>query len=394
MTDNEQISMFGSIPTTANSTPVVTGLLENFVKQKVRETSGSRSSNRFAYQHNWSLCELLNLHLNSDDYLMVFEHHDDVVVFDSSHSPEGAIFYQVKSKTSGNWTVASLTKVKDGKPSVLNKLYDHHIHFSKGAKRLVFTSNQPLSAKLRSGEKSVEKNSVQFSELSDKEKCKISEKVESNQPYCDLEGLSKLETQRNDLRPDDHDTKAKGKLVEFFENFNPEAEVSVSLVYKTFSDEIKRKNNYEGVIESTDDLITHKSISRDEFQQMIATVVKRVSDPDLWQEANAILSAEGYNFSETRELKAKWQEYIINNMDASNENHLVLRRNIQDALNAVKSKTTTYSFKELTEQVVAQLSKALQDEYETSYLMASILYEEFRNEPISQINTQPSEEAK
>ena len=69
--------------------------LESFVKKPVRESSGSRSSNRFDYQKNWSLCELLELHSRNSEYLMVFEHHEDIVVFDSQTTPLDAIFYQV-----------------------------------------------------------------------------------------------------------------------------------------------------------------------------------------------------------------------------------------------------------------------------------------------------------
>ena len=52
--------------------------LESFVGKPVRESSGSRSANRFDYQKNWSLCELLALHANSEDFLMVLEHHEEV----------------------------------------------------------------------------------------------------------------------------------------------------------------------------------------------------------------------------------------------------------------------------------------------------------------------------
>lgn len=133
--------------------------LKDFVDKPVRENSGSRSSNRFDYQKNWSLCELLELHSENTDYLMVFEHHEDVVVIDRQSSPSTATFYQVKTRNSGNWTVGSLTKSKskdDKTQSILGKLYENHIHFPDSAERLVFTSNQPFSAKLQSGEKAID----------------------------------------------------------------------------------------------------------------------------------------------------------------------------------------------------------------------------------------------
>ena len=297
--------------------------LESFVNKPVRESSGSRSSNRFDYQKNWSLCELLELHSNHSDYLMVFEHHEDIVVFDSQRKPSNAIFYQVKTKTSGNWTVGSLTKCKGEAQSTLGKLYDNHLSFQENAKRLIFTSNQPLSAKLKNGDKSVDLGRITFSELSDKDKETICSSVEPDeQEYCDVEGLRKIATEKNELRLSDHTAITKGKLVEFFEKIHPESEVHISLVYKTFFDEIRRKTNCEIQIKEVSDLVSHKSISRSDFEYMIGAVLKRRSDTELWCEANSHLSSEGFGFMEIRKIRSSWQQYVVNKMNVIDETHI------------------------------------------------------------------------
>lgn len=107
--------------------------LDIFAEQKPRESAGARSSNRFDYQKNWAFCELIDLQLNGEDYLIVFEHHEDIVVLNSETSPTSAKFYQVKSKKTGNWTVNSLVKNEsdDKLSSIIGKLYGNQHLFPK-----------------------------------------------------------------------------------------------------------------------------------------------------------------------------------------------------------------------------------------------------------------------
>ena len=364
--------------------------LNAFTEKPVRESGGSRASNRFDYQKNWSLCELLELHSNNSDYLMVFEHHDDIVVFNSQANPSEAIFYQVKSKSSGNWTIPALTKRKDGSPSVLEKLYQNHLNFPENASKLVFASNQPLSAKLKDGTKAVDLGKIKFSDLSSADKEKIHSNVEpENNNYCDLLGLQKIETRKNKLKLEDHTVFTKGKLVEFFEELHPESEIHVSLVYKTFFDEIRRKSNFEDSLNSVKDLVIYKGIGKSDFEKMIGAVVTRVSDANIWSEAHSQLQAEGFSFNEIRQIRSEWQNYIVAKMDATNEVHNRLCRDIQGGLN-----TTNSTLRELMESVSNSLSEDHSSEFSADYIHAAVLYEVFRNDPISEINTKPTEEAK
>ena len=63
-------------------------LKDLLVQDKPRDTSGALSSDRFAYQHNWALCRLLFMHQDKNDYVMTFDHHEDVTVLDSEDSPK------------------------------------------------------------------------------------------------------------------------------------------------------------------------------------------------------------------------------------------------------------------------------------------------------------------
>jgi len=363
--------------------------LNSFISKPVRESSGSRSANRFDYQKNWSLCELLDLHTNNEDYLMVFEHHDDVVVFDSQTNPSSAVFYQVKTKKPGNWTVGSLTKSKseDSSQSILGKLYSNYLHFPDNAKKLIFTSNHGLSAKLKSGEKAIDLGVVSFSVLADKDKEKIHQSVEpEEQDYCDIFGLDKIFVEKNDLRVSDHTAITKGKLVEFFENLHPNSQVHISLVYKTFFDEIRRKTNYEETITQPSELYSHKSIGRSNFEGMINTVLQQRNDNELWADANHVLTSEHNSFMEIKILRSNWQQYIVDRMNVENDLHIEFQGAISAEIdNAIKKKGLK-TFNSIKDAAIKKVLENYEKDFNEDYMKAAILYEVMKDDPIPETN--------
>jgi hypothetical protein len=62
-------------------------LKQQLLDIKPRETSGARTANRFDYQDDWAFCQILELHEADDDYVVVFDYHDDVLVLDSATDP-------------------------------------------------------------------------------------------------------------------------------------------------------------------------------------------------------------------------------------------------------------------------------------------------------------------
>lgn len=129
--------------------------LRTALVQEPREKSGSRSANRFSFQHSWALCHLLVLHAKPEDYVLLLDHHEDVVVLDSAIDPTRVRAFQVKTKDKGNWTIGALLKRKTSKkkasiglPSILGKLYDAYQRF-QSVDGLHFVSNASLGAAVR-----------------------------------------------------------------------------------------------------------------------------------------------------------------------------------------------------------------------------------------------------
>ena len=371
-------------------------LLNLFTKKTPRENSGSRSANRFDYQKNWSLCELLSLHSQNDDYLMVFEHHEDVVVLNSQFSPSSAIFYQVKTKKPGNWTVGSLSKADKHGQSIIGKLYTNYDHFPDFVEELVFSSNHGLSAKLANGEKGVDCKTIKFVQFTSKDKEKIRNAAEeSNKDFCDIKGLEKIAIIQADLPLANHTEITKGKLVEFFEREHPKNTVHVALIYKTIFDEIRRKTNYEQSCTDSAELIEKKAISQSEFEGIIGIILTGRTANELWTEANQILVAEGFKALEIRSLRAQWQKYVVDSMNASDESLDKLQEKIQSCLEDIESSSTDLSVKDLQKEILGRVRLSdYFDWYDDQYIRAAILYEVLRDDSVSKVNKKPKEEAK
>ena len=114
------------------------GDLKDQLASRPRESGGTCASNRIDYQKDWAVCQLLELHETRDDYALVVERHDDVVVLDSPTSPKRADFSQIKTKESQ--LAAMLTqllkvekskaepgKAVEKKMSFLAKMYGNHL---------------------------------------------------------------------------------------------------------------------------------------------------------------------------------------------------------------------------------------------------------------------------
>ncbi len=97
-----------------------------------RESSGSVSANRFDFQRDWALCRLFELQESGTDYVLVMEHHDDIVLLDSSDAPTAVDCYQVKTADS-HWSIKDLLRQKSGKTgkanSIVGKMYANCIIF-------------------------------------------------------------------------------------------------------------------------------------------------------------------------------------------------------------------------------------------------------------------------
>jgi hypothetical protein len=92
----------------------MTNLLTTVSSAKPREKAGAHTMARYGFQVHASILKMLDLHQTGNDYRAVFDHFDDLMVFDKADQPENVEFYQIKSQSSGPWSLKGMVR-KQGK---------------------------------------------------------------------------------------------------------------------------------------------------------------------------------------------------------------------------------------------------------------------------------------
>lgn len=295
-------------------------LKDSFVKP--RDISGPRSSNRFDYQKDWAILKMMEMYEVEEDFLLVMDYYDDVVVYDSATDPENVSFFQIKT-SSKNWTLNSLTKRKPGAEgpslSILGKMYECKMQFPEHTLSLNFISNYTYNLKLLSGEKSITKKKICLSELEEVTIAEIIRKVIDEHQLKDNPDFVELTFfEVSELLVDNRETYLKGKLSEFIEKQNPDSKYKVSVIYDAIFSEVKVKNNYESDISSFEELAKHKGISREQFKEHIQMFSTDDEEQERWKFINDSLLQENMPFSDRLKIKQAWDDYRVDKMNYAN----------------------------------------------------------------------------
>ncbi|HCT3873646.1 MULTISPECIES: DUF4297 domain-containing protein [Klebsiella] len=101
--------------------------MDNPLASPQRESAGADSYDRFEYQYHWALCQAFTAYINTKEFAVFMEYHEDVIIADSLDREKVQFtFSQVKANASGSYTANSLTKRAKGskgdKSSLLGKL--------------------------------------------------------------------------------------------------------------------------------------------------------------------------------------------------------------------------------------------------------------------------------
>lgn len=286
-----------------------------------RDVSGSRSSDRFVYQQTWALCRLLELHGLPDDYVMTFDYHEDVSILDAEHEPTKISAFQIKT-ASDNWTIPKLIKRLSGRgkakvllPSILGKLYDLKLKYPDEVSVLAFVSNTSVTVHVKpDGKKSLQEEETSFNNLSPADQKLVADALKAEFTLSDgpqLDGILRFTKATLPLK--DHATHAKGNLVDFLEIQFPTKQFPITPLFSALLSEVAARNNNQDKINSYDDFLRHKSISRRRFAEILSQAgvsAKRVD----WIEVAQRLGSEEVPFSESQAIRREWDGVVIDRL--------------------------------------------------------------------------------
>ena len=360
-------------------------LKEKIVNIRPREKSGSISGSRFDFQKDWSICQLIQQHESSSDYLIIFDWHEDLIIMDSEYNPNKVAFYQIKGKQSGNWTITMLIKSHNdskGSPllSIIGKLYDCKSKFEMETTSLNFVSNARFFVTLDDSSSSLSRDDICIIELAKSEKDRIKSKLNSEHNLSSapiFEDITFLKVL--DLSLSDSSTHTKGKIANFLDVIVPAKKFHVPSVYRMLFDEIKRRATYHKDILTYEDLIANKGIGRSKFEKIIqATCIDKDYD-DIWNRAENLLYSDGLNFNDTRKLKNAWKKLELERMNPDNDYltrlGLIIKRiaNEKQAIGSLNNKNLLQNINAIYNDYLTEVNLPLS--YDESFIKAIILSE-------------------
>ena len=306
-----------------------------------RERAGPTSSDRFEYQRDWALCRLLDLHESGADYLIAFDLHEDVIVFDSEENPTGIWFYQVKTRQGKHWTVGDIIRLKKSSPlSPLAKLFTNYMAFPAYTRELTFVSNSVV--KLLQSVSNGSSSRVAFSSVVSSEQKKMIEAVrEQCQLAADPDLSSFVWFDVASLSLDDHVDHATGKLATFLERLSPTKTFRVTLVYRTLAAEISRRNNHSEPVASFTDVQTKKGIGRVTFDGLLKQMGAFEDYETNWQRIENRLNSEAVSFLEIESLKQAFFTLEAKRTETENISLFNTLRDLSAIVQRVKATTAS-----------------------------------------------------
>lgn len=359
-------------------------LEQEIINLKPREESGSKTARKYTFQKDLSLYLLLTVHEQSDDYVFLFDFHDDLVVLDSETNPKKIDFYQIKSKDSGNWTVKALTKKEKDKLSITGKLYLNKINFTKNTNSLNFISNASFSFKqLATGEESLIRSKIKGDELEKsifkefEESIKSEHKIHSDTAFGEL--MSFHVTKLSNI---DSSTHCLGELSKLINKINPENSINPELAYKQVFNEVSRQteNTFgDKSISNLDELIDIKGISKRQFIEFLEKAGLYKSVEEEWDEIKTSLESGGIGHIELMKYKKSWRDVTATLIKDSNK--IPLEKLIKDIESVYENELLTGAIDDssslltIINHCFSKISSNIYDDYFIKCLVIKVINE-------------------
>jgi len=299
----------------------------------------------FEFQCHWSISKLLELYKGGNDFTMLLDHIDDVVVFENNNGQEYFEFFQIKKKDK-KWSIKDLTRKKDTeKNSIISKMANNYYEFEsyeENIRGIFFISNQNFTFNPRLI------GIVNCSDLTIQEVEELSSCVKSHCMKSDTtKVINLLRFQETDLEPKNAVDVSKAKIADFFNNMP--FPVSVSLVtpfYTTLVEEVNRKIRNQPQRNDFETLSNVKGITRSRFDDYVLNVTDPKINLDLKIfRATESISSSNIPIGFRQHFNIFSKKYWLENQNKSNHQLTKITEridNIIDNLTSSEKDVTVY----------------------------------------------------
>lgn len=357
-------------------------LVEKLISVPPREVAGGRTSNRYSYQHVWAFNLMLELMSVVDEFVLIMELHEDILILDSAAAPSWIDFYQVKTDTkpSGYITVSTITKTSSKKPdqqSIVQKLISNYSKFRPEARSIHLVSNKHFDfGELINGIPSINRDLIRLSELNAESFSKIKASMCracmcNDCPYidgCHNACLNLLYFDVSSLDMTCYESTVLGKFIGYLSDNNIDGSlVDAKSIFNTILSEIKRISNYETIPATRNELFQRKSITRNDFNHFIERLHGSITSEDIWKEIQPYLLHDGFSTMEVSKIAQQWKKLMLEDMNVDNLLLVTIKADIKLAIKTLNSDNS----KEYANCILAAISqKPYYSAYPKEYFLA------------------------
>lgn len=278
--------------------------LRTMFDKKVRESAGAQTRARYDFQAHIAMLKIFDLHEQTNEYQVILDHFDDVVVVEKSLSGDLIDFYQVKTKSSGQWTITALTQSKKdaaSPSSIIGKMYQNAVIFGEATRSIRFLSNAGFKVTDSDGKPfSADAERIAASAMHANEQQSIEASLDTDfppprNPHCT--GMLFLE--RTPLSTTAQSTFVTGRLVEMLSEIGEDETLPARAIYQTIFANIAVKSGRSGAYSSEDEFIASKAITRDDVTRVLQKAGATNRFRSWWPQLHSEAIAAGYDAAQT-----------------------------------------------------------------------------------------------
>lgn len=307
---------------------------DNPLASSQREKSGAMTFGKYEYQYHWALCRIIDEQLNTREYALFIELHEDVVLANSLERKSANFeFNQVKNISSPKFNVNNLTKKVDGTNSVLGKLIDSALN--KPFSHKVTTINLVASCgfKLDQIDNNLNLDVITVGDLSnnsvDELKIALSKEL----------GIKSLPKNLRFIVPKlniaDQQDSVIGKIATLVSAIFPGSHCNAENIYRVLIDDLHRKGSVHYDYMKWDELLKNKALTSTQVMGAISTHVSLQNIQTIQNEANDIAKELGLNYLQKNALRKNIERIHIKSIGFPTSRNLKIRKSISSALSTV-----------------------------------------------------------
>lgn len=289
---------------------------ENPLLATQREKAGSETFEKYSYQYHWALYRVLNSHIETNEYAVFVELHEDVVVSDSLDATKAKFeFNQVKTIKERLNTYQLVGRKKKNSQCVLGKLissgFDKPFYDRITELNLVSLNNFKLNLK----EEDLSLNKITLEDLSDTQFKELEDAIKIE---MDIKTLpSNIQFIVPELSEKNFQNDIIASIAKLVSKLFPSSHSSPVEIYRLLIDEVNRKGTVTYDFTKWDDLLSKKALTSITVTEVINAFTNIKDENKVEMEFYTVCSELGLNSINSRLLKRSFDRYRIKRISNS-----------------------------------------------------------------------------